>query len=29
MENKPGGESFAAAATVTLSTHDGTQLDAP
>ncbi len=29
MENMPGGEGFAAAETVTLSTHNGTHLDAP
>jgi kynurenine formamidase len=29
MQNMPGGEGFAAAETVTLSTHNGTHLDAP
>ena len=29
MENMPGGEGFAAAETVALSTHNGTHLDAP
>jgi kynurenine formamidase len=29
VENMPGGEGFAAAETITLSTHNGTHLDAP
>jgi len=29
MQNMPGGEGFAAAETITLSTHNGTHLDAP